>query len=186
MSLSGAGQFVAHLGYVHSCAQLGDCTLMCPVGRLYTHVPSWATVHSCAQLGDCTLMCPIGRLYTHVPSWATVHSCAQLGDCTLMCPIGRLYTHVPSWAIVHSCAQLGDCTHMCPVGQLYTHVPSWAMVHSVGQWYTRSQYNAHVQLDYSSDPFGILSRIKMVHKARDNSSDQAYAGVVYIDCLPLV
>ena len=144
-----------------------------PIWVMYTHVPSWATVHSCAQLGDCTLMCPVGRLYTHVPSWAIVHTCAQLGDCTHMCPVGRLYTHVPSWAIVHTCAQLGDCTLLCPVGQ----------------WYTCAQYNAHVQLDYSSDPFGILSRIKMVHKARDNRSDQAYscyAGVVYIDCLPLV
>ena len=84
MSLSGAGQFVTHLGYVHSCAQLGDCTLMCPVGRLYTHVPSWAIVHSCAQLGDCTHMCPVGRLYTPVPSWAMVHSCAQLVH---MCPV---------------------------------------------------------------------------------------------------
>ena len=92
MSLSGAGQFVAQLATVHSCAQLGDCTLMCPVGRLYTHVPSWAIVHSCAQLGDCTHMCPVGRLYTHVPSWAIVHTCAQLGNGTLLCPVGQWYT----------------------------------------------------------------------------------------------
>ena len=88
---------------------------MCPVGRLYTHVPSWAIVHSYAQLGDCTHMCPVGRLYTHVPSWAIVHTCAQLGDCTLMCPVGRWYTHVPSWAIVHSCAQLGNDTHVLSI-----------------------------------------------------------------------
>ena len=69
MSLSGARQLnVAHLGYAYSCAQLGDGTLMCPVGRLYTHVPSWAMVHS------------------NVPSWA-VHSSARLGNGTHMCPV---------------------------------------------------------------------------------------------------
>ena len=98
MSLSGAGQFVAHLGYVHSCAQLGDCTLMSPVGRLYTHVPSWATVHSYAQLGDCTLICPVGRLYTHVPSWAIVYICVQLGNGIYTCAQYN-YCCIPSWVI---------------------------------------------------------------------------------------
>ena len=77
MSLSGAGQFVTHLDS-YSCAQLGNGTLMCPVGQWYTHVPSWAMVHTCAQLGNGTLMCPVGQWYTHVP----------LGDGTLMCSVG--------------------------------------------------------------------------------------------------
>ena len=74
---------------------------MCPVGRLYTHVPSWAIVHSCAQLGDCTHMCPVGRLYTHVPSWAIVYICVQLGN--------GIYTHVLSIMLHTQLGYIADC-----------------------------------------------------------------------------